>query len=357
MVWYIRFLKSPKLDQKCHVRALITITTDLGDEFYPADLTLHAMIVTTEHEEDWISEWQSVKWKRGMRTLWIDIVNLNAGPPVDLRLVVNSKQSKEGNSLSLEDIPEILGVWSGTFDWDKYHASKVVERRYRTDSGHERAVLEETGESIARHVWDAGIALTALLSTLALQPRPTSDLAKLLQRTTPHGPTILELGSGCGIVGLQAADLCSTSDVLLTDLPEAMDFLNHNVYHANFVSSSCKTTTAVLDWDRPLPERVTKQRIDLVIVSDCTYNPDSIPALVKTLSSVAETSPEVLVVVSLKVRHDSEAIFFDLMAGAEFVEAEHTAIPLPDRYRSKTGRDLEVVEVYVYRGRRSVQNG
>lgn len=190
-----------------------------------------------------------------------------------------------------------------------------------------------------------------------LQPRPTSDLAKLLQKTTPHGPTILELGSGCGIVGLQAADLCSTSEVLLTDLPEAIDFLNHNVYHANFVSSSRKIATAVLDWDRPLPERVAKQRFDLVIVSDCTYNPDSIPGLVKTLSSVAETSPEVLVVVSLKVRHDSEASFFDLMAGAEFVEAEHTAIPLPDRCRSKMGRDLEVVEVYVYRSRRSVQNG
>ena len=94
-----------------------------------------------------------MKWKSGMRALEIDIANLNAGPPVDLRLVVNSKQSREGSSLSLEEIPEILGIWSDTFDWVKDQASKVVERRYRTDSGHERAVLEETGESIARHIW------------------------------------------------------------------------------------------------------------------------------------------------------------------------------------------------------------
>lgn len=153
MVWYIRFLKTPKFYQKGHVRALITITTDLGDDFYPTDLTLYAIIVATESEENRMSKWQTVKWKGGMRNLWVDIVNLGAGPPVGLRLVVNSKQSREGISVLLEDIPEILGVWSDTFDWDKYQASNVIERRYRTDSGHERAVLEETGESIARHIW------------------------------------------------------------------------------------------------------------------------------------------------------------------------------------------------------------
>ena len=155
------------------------------------------------------------------------------------------------------------------------------------------------------------------------------------------------------MVGLQVADFCSTSDVLLTDLPEAMDILNHNVEYTRLDSSRDKIASTVLDWDEPLPGRVAKQRPDLVIVSDCTYNPDSIPGLVKTLSSVAKISPDALIVVSLKVRHDSEAIFFDLMAAAEFFEAEHTTIPLPDRYRSVTGQALEVIEVYVYRSRKS----
>ena len=185
-----------------------------------------------------------------------------------------------------------------------------------------------------------------------LQSRPTSDLAKLLQRSTRPSPRILELGSGCGIVGLEVAELCSASDVLLTDLPAAMDILTHNVERAKFIPSRSKIATAVLDWDEPLLEMVKKQRFDLVIVSDCTYNPDSVPVLVKTLSAITETSSDALILVSLKVRHDSEAIFFDLMAGAEFVEAEHTAIPLPDRYRSETWQDLAAVEIYVYRRRR-----
>lgn len=150
MVWYIRFLKSPKINQHGHVRALITITTDLGDGFYPIDLTLHAIITG---EDNWTSEWRTVEWKSGMRNLWIDIVNVDADPPVDSRLVVNSKQSKEGNRISIESIPEILAVWSDTFDKGKSQAGGMIERRYRTPSDSERTIVEETGESIARHIW------------------------------------------------------------------------------------------------------------------------------------------------------------------------------------------------------------
>lgn len=150
MVWYIRFLKTPKINQHGHVRALITVTTDLGDEFYPIDLTLYATITG---ENNWTSEWRTVEWKSGMRNLWIDIGSVDADPPVDSRLVVNSKPNNEGNSISMEGIPEILAVWSDTFDKGKSQAGSMIERRYRTPSGFERTTVEETGESIARHIW------------------------------------------------------------------------------------------------------------------------------------------------------------------------------------------------------------
>ena len=150
MVWYIRFLKTPKIDQKGHVRALITITTDLGDGFYPDDLTLHATITKNENL---MSEWQSVEWNRGMRTLWIDIANVDADLPVDLRLVVNCEMSVEGNRISVENMPEILGVWSDIFGKSKSQAGGIIQRRYRTGLTVERIIIEETGESIARHIW------------------------------------------------------------------------------------------------------------------------------------------------------------------------------------------------------------
>ena len=190
-----------------------------------------------------------------------------------------------------------------------------------------------------------------------LQPRPTSNLPRLLQRSDPQGLSILELGSGCGITGLHIADLCLKSTVLLTDLPDAIEILDRNVEFAQSVSSGYKLATAALDWDVRVPEMIAKQRFDLVVLSDCTYNSDSIPGLVKTLSSIARSSLHTLIVISLKVRHDSEAIFFDLMTRADFIRAEHTAIPLPDRCRSETGQDLEMVEIYAYRRRMTLMDG
>ena len=153
MVWYIRFQKSPKLDQQGHVRSLVTITTDLGDAFYPADLKLNAIVVAAEDVKRHISEWQTVYWKSGMRTLWIDIANVDAISLLDLRLVVNAETGTEWNVISFESMPEVLGVWSDSFDWDKRQAGSMIERRYRTHSGPERIIMEETGESIARHIW------------------------------------------------------------------------------------------------------------------------------------------------------------------------------------------------------------
>lgn len=161
-------------------------------------------------------------------------------------------------------------------------------------------------------------------------------------------PKVLELGSGCGIVGLQIAHLCPSSEVLLTDLHEAMGILDYNVKKSGLLSRRGKVATTVLDWDAALPDEMSRAKYDLVIVSDCTYNSDSIPALVQTLTAIVSSSPAALIVISMKVRHDSEAIFFDLMAEAGLGEIEHSTIPLPDRCRNHIGQSLEVIDVYVY---------
>jgi predicted nicotinamide N-methyase len=195
---------------------------------------------------------------------------------------------------------------------------------------------------------DAGIALASYLSHVVSQPESMPSLAKTLQDSTSQSPRVMELGSGCGIVGLEIAHLCPMSDVYLTDLPEAMDILNHNIIKAEFTSTGDRVTAAVLDWNKPLPDNVAKNRYDLLIVSDCTYNCDSIPALVRTLAALIANSPAALIIVSMKVRHDSEAIFFDLMAGAGLVETDSVTIGLPDRIRQETQRPLGRIDVYVY---------
>ena len=202
--------------------------------------------------------------------------------------------------------------------------------------------------SYLRNIRDAGIALVAFLSNVTRQPFPETPLAMTLTRST-HGLKILELGSGCGIVGLEIARLCPTSDVLLTDLPEAMAIMEYNVSKVEVSSPTGKIATAILDWDDALPAMIKQTQYNVVIVSDCTYNSDNIPALVKTLAAVVNKFPAALVVVSAKVRHDSEAIFFELMAGAGFVTVEEYAISLPDQQRGHTGQEFDVVNVFVFR--------
>jgi hypothetical protein len=153
MVYYIRFLKRPKLDVKTGLtRALVTITTDLGDDFYPGDLTLHAMLVTDYREEP-ITEWHTVLWKKGMRSVWIEIGKLRNRESKFRRLLVHTQRTQAADTILIEHIPEVLSARSGTFSIDRPLAGDKIERRYKTGQGDERSVYEETGESIARHIW------------------------------------------------------------------------------------------------------------------------------------------------------------------------------------------------------------
>lgn len=79
-------------------------------------------------------------------------------------------------------------------------------------------------------------------------------------------------------------------------------------------------------------------------MADCTYNPDVVPDLVKTLRDVSEENKEALVSLAMKVRHDSEIVFFDLMDEAGFEVVEKCKIPL-----GVLGGDAEETEIFVFR--------
>lgn len=167
------------------------------------------------------------------------------------------------------------------------------------------------------------------------------------------GLNILELGAGCGIVGITLLHTLSVtliSQILLTDLPEATDILNCNISPPVLglsPSTASKIKHQVLDWSSPLPSNVAATKWDIIFVADCTYNPDVVPDLVKTLGAVAVGNVEVRVAVAMKVRHESEMVFFDLMEERDFTVREKCAIPLP----VLGGEDQEIeIFVFGYRG-------
>ena len=177
---------------------------------------------------------------------------------------------------------------------------------------------------------------------------PKTTLVSNFLSTSSCGLRILELGSGCGIAGIAFAQLWPQCQIFLTDLAEAMDVLKSNIGKAA-PAVGTKLNCALLDWGEAFPEALRSIIFDVVLVSDCTYNSDSIPALVKTLSMIAATSPKVLLVVSLKARHSSEAVFFQLLIAAGFRELGHRSVSMPTQGRSNTDQVVyDNIEIYQY---------
>ncbi len=194
---------------------------------------------------------------------------------------------------------------------------------------------------------DAGIALTAYLDRIiALQAEGIPLLEQVLSSATYKKLNVIELGCGCGIVGIGLAQTVPDCEIVLTDLPEAEETVRRNIASMNPAMSSTVSFQG-LDWDKPLPAKVRDRPFDMVLVGDCTYNSDSSPALVRTLAALVKRSPKAIIVVAMKVRHESESIFFDCMQDAALVIESRVMLPLP---RNEEWSDAsEHVDLYVFR--------
>ncbi len=140
-----------------------------------------------------------------------------------------------------------------------------------------------------------------------------------------------------------AAHFPKIQQILLTDLEEASEILQRNLSNFNPPARS-EISHQVLDWEAPLPPSVQSTRWDLVVVADCTYNPDVVPDLISTLKSITGANSKVLILLAMKVRHESEMVFFDLMQKKGFKVTEKCKLPLP-----VLGGEEEKIEIFVFR--------
>lgn len=142
------------------------------------------------------------------------------------------------------------------------------------------------------------------------------------------------------------------SEVLLTDLPAAEELVSRNMSISRRAEGSA-LDFRVLDWDDDgdAGEDIYGSKYDMIVVSDCTYNSDSLPALVRVLRRLVSTSsPEATVLVALKRRHESEKVFFELMEGAGFRVYDREIVLLPSLVVTAED-EVEGVEMYAFRWR------
>lgn len=94
----------------------------------------------------------------------------------------------------------------------------------------------------------------------------------------------MELGSGCGLVGISAAAL-GAKHVLLTDLPYTMDLLKQNVSRNSLFKD--KISCCVWDWNTTDPPPLNGSNV--VLIADCVWVQELVPPLVKTLKHIVSS--------------------------------------------------------------------
>jgi len=139
-------------------------------------------------------------------------------------------------------------------------------------------------------------------------------LRKSLPALQPHD-RVLELGAGTGLVGMAAAVILE-AHVYLTDLPEIVPNLEHNVRANVGVLSSAggeahniRAEAAVLDWSEPQSfspgseeGTCSPQSFPLILAADPIYSPEHPRLLVNAISCHLSRSEHARVVIELPLR-------------------------------------------------------
>ncbi|MBE3044849.1 hypothetical protein IMZ48_20275 [Candidatus Bathyarchaeota archaeon] len=378
---YVRFLRQPSIaaqGRNQELSLVFVVTSDLGDSLLSADKPLALSVCLLKEgdvETQVVSFAKNLSWNPGSRVVkekipipdapWRQVVVSTTTEALSAREFVTlaSIPPKSGDT---PRNPLIMPAW---FDFKTGKrpagATDVCLRKLNLSDPVQIEFEEEFGDSIARHVWDGGLAAVSYLTQVyqggeeALRMMPT--VSNLLRRDSSRPLNILELGCGVGVLGIGLAgllslatdpDVVSKCHLLMTDVPDAEERALANI--RLFQKSQEKEGRVIpameyenLDWEEGrqgrFSELISSKPWDLVVLSDCTYNTDTIPALVGTLSQLRSTTmrhvvpdgrPALEVFLATKQRHSSEQAVFDILGSEGWTVKERAVVELhglPDK--------------------------
>ncbi|KAK8180836.1 putative methyltransferase-domain-containing protein [Phyllosticta citribraziliensis] len=147
-----------------------------------------------------------------------------------------------------------------------------------------------TGDNLGLKTWASSYLLAKKLHRLADNRRLFPFSGK------PDPPTILELGSGTGLVGLAAAAAIG-AEVILTDLPEIIENVDRNIDSNRDIleEHNGNAFSAILDWTTPSTMMLSPSAVkhahhkgdskfDVILAADPLYSPEHPVLLVQTIA-------------------------------------------------------------------------
>jgi len=332
---FIRLVKTPRLDlpsQKKplkkksslanvpHISFIFTLTTDFSTFASNAEVSCQ-LVSTSEHAEahEQVVQWHdtdrevkveiplSTQFKQGMLILRPCTSTLLVGEPEEfLTRYLGTKSS------------HIVSLQTHSFNISHLERQDTVHRTFSLPSGELICIAEQTGETIIRHIWDAGIILSALLVYSSLPSLP-SELRTFVSDTCPLNKTfrVLELGAGVGILGISLATMFPQAEVILTDLLDAGVLITENIcINTNrFPHLASRVQFRELDWEkRPFPRWTEEEHFDVIVMADVTYNTATFVPLADTLVQLLRGgSKGAKVICCGKRRHAEEMGFWRIV--------------------------------------------
>ena len=155
MVHYIRFLRTPEVknvsQKSIEVTAVLAVTTDLGDSFLSENVTLIARLIDATKSKEILCT-SDLQWKVGARALKL---NITCSPRYVGCLVYLHMTTRDTiASLTSCRLPAIMDIYSAQFSLKpRIKSEPLVERRLMLCNKSSANIWEETGDSIARHIW------------------------------------------------------------------------------------------------------------------------------------------------------------------------------------------------------------
>ncbi|KAK2750639.1 dolichyl-diphosphooligosaccharide--protein glycosyltransferase subunit 1 [Myotisia sp. PD_48] len=136
---------------------------------------------------------------------------------------------------------------------------------------------EDLKEGCGGQIWPAGV----LLAKYMIEHHASINLI---------GKTIIELGSGSGLVGLAVARGCTIdSSIYVTDQIPMLPLMQQNIALNSMTDS---VHAAVLDWG-DMPALQTLPKAQVILAADCVYFEPAFPLLIQTLDGLLDTEDSV----------------------------------------------------------------
>jgi predicted nicotinamide N-methyase len=186
--------------------------------------------------------------------------------------------------------------------------------------------LTESQSRTGAVVWDASVVMTKYFEN------KSQDFVV--------GKRCLELGSGCGLVGMALAVLGAAS-VLLTDRPEMIPILRRHVDRNSKSLSTCKISCDTLVWGAE--EEQARPPFEVIVAADTIYDIDLVAPFISALEAYSDLQTYIFVGFDTSIgRHSAYSLFREL-AAAQFM------IKVVTPAEREVDVDKEAVSLYLLR--------